>query len=149
MTSPAFEQTLPRFSARLPQNATSYTALSGTDANLIGIARGLSARMRFMRFQFSLATLLVCMTVLAVVCAVSVTLPVQQKVRDWVDPPRYSAVGKMSQERHTVYRWRSPSIENITWRVIVWGPLAFAATLAMLWTIRCLKSRRHIEPPVG
>ena len=33
--------------------------------------------MPVMRFQFSLATLLVCTTVLAVVCAVSVALPVR------------------------------------------------------------------------
>ena len=37
-----------------------------------------SAKMRAMRFQFSLATLLVCVTVLAVVAAIAALMPVRE-----------------------------------------------------------------------
>ena len=56
------------------------TTLWGLKANLSVNAHYSSATMPIMRFQFSLATLLVCMTVLAVVCAAAVAFPVQEKI---------------------------------------------------------------------
>jgi hypothetical protein len=44
---------------------------------------------------------------------------------------------------------RQPFVSEITFRVAWGGPLAVAATLAILWAIRRLKSRRENGPPVG
>ena len=88
-----------------------------------------------MKLQFSLATLLVCVTVLAVVAAVAAKVPVQASGLEisWYD-------GTYD---------RPPNAAELASRLAWSWPLALAATLGVLWAIRRLKSRRHTEPPVG
>jgi hypothetical protein len=54
-------------------------------------------------------------------------------------------------ELHTVQysSARAPTGKEIAVQLALWGPAAIAGTLGVLWAIRRLKSRRHIEPPVG
>jgi hypothetical protein len=95
-----------------------------------------------MKLQFSLATLLVCVTVLAVVIAISVQMPVTYKpniANSYVGPYSTSAIELN----------RSPKPSEIEARIAIWGIPSVAATLAMLWAIRRLKSRRENGPPVG
>jgi len=90
-----------------------------------------------MRFQFSLATLLVFMTVLAVVCAVCVQQPVREEkvIETSIFPKAFLRVTS-----------RRPTAQEIASRLALWEPLSMAATLGTLWSIRHLKSRRHTEP---
>jgi hypothetical protein len=107
-----------------------------------------------MKLQFSLATLLVCVTVLAVVCAVSVNadvvetrlvpkttlVPLTPFTRGVIWPP----IEATAKEIH-----RSPTRADIVWRLAIWGPNSVIATLVLLWSIRRLKSRRANGPLVG
>jgi hypothetical protein len=102
-----------------------------------------------MRFQFSLATLLVCMTVLAVVVAACTRLPVAETQRvqvgrglDW----GFISIAPTWETREVT---RSPGASEAALRIAWSGPLAVAATLATLWTIRRVKSRREIQPSIG
>ena len=85
-----------------------------------------------MKLQFSLATLLICMTVLAVVCAISIKIPAINMV---IDPDPFSS--------GFVPFSRPPTLSEIAIRLAVWGPTTIAATLGVLWTFRRLKSRPH------
>ena len=109
--------------------------------------------MPIMRFQFSLATLLVCMTVLAVVCALAVAVPVRQSFYfpDTENEGGPLPIGFFRQPIKTIeYIYpRPPTAIDISWRVAVWGTPAVAATLGTLWAIRRLKSRRENGPAVG
>ena len=86
------------------------------------------------------------MTVLAVVCALCAKTTVHE-----------DATLVAMKSEHTVIHFeevmrahdRRPNGSEIARRMILWFPPAFAATLAVMWTIRRLKSRRHTEPPVG
>ena len=53
----------------------------------------------------------------------------------------------VAHELHNIAR--NPTSDEILWRFFLAGLPALAATLAVLWSIRRLKSRRHTEPPVG
>ena len=86
-----------------------------------------------MKLQFSLATLMVCLTVLAVVCALAATIPVSED----------------HGVTHVEYFEGPPSLAEMAQRFATWGLPSIATTLATLWAIRRLKSRRHAEPPVG
>src|SRR5262245_49346185 len=90
--------------------------------------------MRAMRLQFSLATLLVCITVLAVVCAVCVAV----HVREIVHGPTYYS-GK------PIYTWdeieRLPNAAEIVQRLAFWGPASLAVTLGVLWIGRRVLGR--------
>jgi hypothetical protein len=97
-----------------------------------------------MKLQFSLATLLVCVTVLAVVCAVAVGIPVSEIVQEY--PKWYSS---SPIKPYNVAHPRPPTTSEIASRLALWGPPALAATLGALWVIRRLKSRRENGPPVG
>jgi hypothetical protein len=93
-----------------------------------------------MKLQFSLATLLVCMTVLAVVLSYSISKPV-------IEPLDYSnALGPFWSDHDIA---RNPTLREVSFRFLCFGPPALIGTLAALWAIRRLKSRRHTEPPVG
>jgi hypothetical protein len=92
-----------------------------------------------MKLQFSLATLLVCMTVLAVVCAACALVPVYF----CIDSTR--GFGK----QYTTSISFPPTLLTFAQRLAWSVPLALAATFGVLWAIRRLKSRRHTEPPVG
>ena len=99
-----------------------------------------------MKLQFSLATLLVGVTVLAVICAVAVAVHVHE-ILQLAGPYQYGV-----NPPYQLYKFefdRAPHIAEIAWRMFVWGTPSVAATLAVLWSIRRLKSRRHTEPPVG
>ena len=78
------------------------------------------------------------MTVLAVVCAISIKIPAINMV---IDPDPFSS--------GFVPFSRPPTLSEIVVRTALWGPLAIAGTLAVVWIVRRLKSRREIEPPVG
>jgi hypothetical protein len=101
-----------------------------------------SAIVRNMKLQFSLATLLACMTVLAVVCAACAMVPVHQSVGG-----SYTIAGIIHTD---ISEWDdSPEVNDVLRRFSIWSPLSVAATLGVLWAVRRLKSRRHTEPPVG
>jgi hypothetical protein len=103
-----------------------------------------------MKLQFSLATLLVCMTVLAVVTSLAIGLKVHE--------PTVETITKVVGEGNNRLFIKTPKQSTIlraatgpeaAWRLALWGPVAITAVLVMLWAIRRLKSRRHTEPPVG
>ncbi len=97
-----------------------------------------------MRFQFSLATLLVCMTVLAVVCGLAAIIPVHDPL-----PVRFE--NDPAGKRIIVWdgEIRRPYANEITWRIATWGSESVIAALIVLAAVGILKSRRHTEPPVG
>ena len=95
-----------------------------------------------MKLQFSLATLLIGLTVLAVVCAVSVEIPVRQII--FLD---FAGAGGVGRAEHVHYE--PPTASEFALRLAWAGPLSIAATLTVLQAIRRLKSRRHTEPPAG
>jgi hypothetical protein len=97
--------------------------------------------MPIMRFQFSLATLLVCMTVLAVVAALSVGVPFYMTT--WIPDRSFGDSGGFFEISYPITGW------EIARRFVLWGTPATAATLGTLWAIRRLKSRRRTEPPGG
>ena len=84
-----------------------------------------------MKLQFSLATLLVCVTVLAVVCGIAAFVPINSEdVYIPRLPPNASEVILVAP---------SPkSAVDIIGRVAVGCPLSLAATLTALWLIRRL-----------
>jgi hypothetical protein len=95
--------------------------------------------MRIMKPQFSLATLLVCMTVLAVVAAISTAVPVQ-----WT--PAEALARRMTSDGIFLSGWDPPRRANaseVIGRVAIWGLPAIAATFGVLRLIRRLKSRRE------
>jgi hypothetical protein len=100
-----------------------------------------------MKLQFSLATLLVCMTVLAVVIAIAVAMPVYQ-VESSYDASEMRGGTPVLVRRTIAYEVRKPTAEDIILRLMWAAPSSIAATLGVRWAIRRLKSRRHIEPPV-
>ncbi len=95
-----------------------------------------------MKLQFSLATLLVCMTALAVASYLSVRLEVLETMH-------FISSDTSVYEGHWEPIYRKPMAREIAWRMAWAGPLAIAATLSLLWAIRRLKSRCHTEPPIG
>jgi hypothetical protein len=97
-----------------------------------------------MKLQFSLTTLLVCVTVLAVLCVVCVQIPV-------VKPHHFTIMGQPMYILTGAgeYADRPPTTSEIFQRLAIVVPLSIAATLAVLWTIRRLKPCRHTKPSVG
>jgi hypothetical protein len=98
-----------------------------------------------MKLQFSLATLLVCVTVLAIVAFFAGAVKVEEPGQVW--DLRISATDAV-KSFHRAYS-RSPTANEIIARSAIWGTPAVIATLVLLWTIRRLKSRRENGPPVG
>jgi hypothetical protein len=96
-----------------------------------------------MKLQFSLATLLICMTVLAVVCAFAISVKVFKPAVKFVLP------GDTSEHIARKALYRTLTVAEVTLRIVLWGASAIAATLIVLRVIGRLKSRRHTEPPVG
>ena len=99
-----------------------------------------------MKLQFSLATLLVCMTVLAVVCALAFRLKVHQPEKPM---GVYIIHGPLADELIEPANDHVPTPSEAAKRLAIWGPLSIAVTLGVLWLIRRLKSRRENGPPVG
>ena len=99
-----------------------------------------------MKLQFSLAKLLICVTVLAVVCAFAVTLTVKEIT--FPSLPRNFSGEEINTFSLLSYS-HPPTGWDITRRLAFWDTPAVTVTLAGLWIVRGLKSRREIEPPVG
>ena len=97
-----------------------------------------------MKLQFSLATLLVCVTVLGLVCALAAVVPVYERV-----PYGYGSYTRDSANLPTIDRIRLPSASERVRRIGFWVPASAIIMLGVLWTIRRLKSRRENKPPVG
>src|SRR4051812_23261673 len=94
-----------------------------------------------MRIQFSMLTMLLCMTAFAAVCAIAVKLPVDEQIRiavEQVTPntgyPVYETL------RHP------PAVQTIAWRLALWAPLANSTTLATVWMLR-KRAQRMIASP--
>jgi hypothetical protein len=95
-----------------------------------------------MKLQFSLAKLLVCMTVFAIVAGICASSP----VRELFFLQRH--MGVLVGEPMPV-RILPPNAREIFWRMAYWEPPILTATLLLLWSLHRLKSRRHAEPPGG
>ena len=95
-----------------------------------------------MKLQFSLATLLVCVTVLAVVAAFAAGIQVHD-MTEWQP---------IANSKHQMFQWtefdRPPHVAEIARRMLIWGSPTLVATLAVLWSIRRLKSSRENGPPI-
>jgi hypothetical protein len=100
-----------------------------------------SATIRGMKLQFSLATLLVCMTVLAVLFAACVTIPVAdfQDVVTRHEMPSDGQIRKFAEVHNHQEVSRAPKGTEVTWRLIFSWPLAFL--ISWLWIFR-----RNIKP---
>jgi hypothetical protein len=93
-----------------------------------------------MKLQFSLATLLICTAVLAVVLSYCISKPV-------IEPLDYSnPLGPLWSDHDIA---RNPTFSEVSFRFLCLGPPALAGNLAALHAVRRLKSRRHTEPPIG
>ena len=104
------------------------------------------------RFQFSLTTLITCITVFAVVSAVSVAAPVREKHMFHVIL-NYNDLGGVFQEQYVSRRATGLEIAG---RMMLWGPVAVAAVLSMLWAVNRRRSRSPLRkvttpcpPPAG
>jgi hypothetical protein len=97
-----------------------------------------------MKLQFSLATLLVCMTVLALVCCIAAVIPVHESVvTSPSGPPFESAFGPIVNLR------RRPELSEVIQRATMFSLPAVGIAMVALWSIRRLKSRRENGPPGG
>ena len=103
--------------------------------------------MHSMKLQFSLATLLVCVTVLAVVCALAVALPVNERTISKT-PGRSLAPDGLPVTYEMIHYRHKPTPWEVTARTALWGSPAIVLTLGLAWAIRRLKSRRENVPPV-
>lgn len=113
-----------------------------------------------MKLQFSLVTLLVCMTVLAVVAAFCKALPVKVPAHT-ENIAITSEISRQLTQRgiRAAYGQTVPAlypaeshpvkVNEFAWRLAWAAPLSIAGTLAVLWLIRRLKSRRENGPSVG
>ena len=101
-----------------------------------------------MKLQFSLATLLVFMTVLAVVCSLAVEIDIAETRIIFIAGSMIRPADTWEHQRCEIIH-RSPTALETIERIFMWGIPSIAATLGILSTIRRLKSRRHTEQPVG
>ena len=98
-----------------------------------------------MKLQFSLATMLVWITVLSIVLAASIAVPV------WYRYP-IAEVTDGTVTTEVIYGKAYPRLPfpaDVLWRLAIWGVPAIVITQIILWLVRRLKSSRHTEPPVG
>src|SRR5262245_50845281 len=90
-----------------------------------------------MKLQFSLATLMVCVTVLAAVSAAAVSVKVHEPKAERV----FELLG--ASLWNVVEVPRAPNSSEILWREIAWGLPSVGTTLALLWIIRRLPEFVH------
>jgi hypothetical protein len=94
--------------------------------------------MRGMKFRFSLSTLLICLTVLAVVCIACAKIDVVER-----GYPPNSLRGRFRVSNKTTATFvRKPTTAEAAWRMAWSGPVAVSATVASLWLIRRIRARR-------
>jgi hypothetical protein len=83
-----------------------------------------------MKLRFSMATMLLYITVLAVVISICGTIPIQEM-------HGYVAVRNNPEPLIGYYRvTRPPTMREAACRFAVWGPASIAATLAVIWIAR-------------
>jgi hypothetical protein len=98
-----------------------------------------------MKLQFSLATLLVWITMLSIVLFASTWTPVWRS-----DPIDYQFTnGVLTKVAYGKPYSHSPRLKDVLWRLGVWGVPAVAITQLVIWRFRRLKSRHENGPPVG
>jgi hypothetical protein len=96
-----------------------------------------SATLHGMKLQFSLATLLVCVTVLAVVAGLCASVKVRQD----------AVIVENHLGQTAIYDEASPEISQLpnetkfARRVSLWVPASVAATLGVLWTMGVRRER--------
>jgi hypothetical protein len=96
-----------------------------------------------MKLQFSLVTLLVCMTVLGTVAGACLMIDISLVKHHLAMTPGGSEVEYFELIRS------KPNAGQAALRMAWSEPLAVAATLAVLSLVRSLKSRSHTQPPIG
>jgi hypothetical protein len=99
--------------------------------------------MSIMKPRFSLATLLVITTVLAIVAALCATINVQSEPMMGVGVNSSAGlIGTFILDPH------APDLRELALRLLWSWPLAIFMSLSALWIVRRLKSRRYAEPPI-
>jgi hypothetical protein len=103
-----------------------------------------------MKLQFSLATLLVAVTLICVIASIA-SLAFCIKIHEPMERTSYwsSNNGGISIESIRQPYDRSPTLLEFARRMALWGTPAITGTVGLLWAIRRLKSRREKGPPVG
>jgi hypothetical protein len=87
--------------------------------------------------QFSLATLLICVTVLAIVAGMSTVIPVTHVVN--VSYEAGPVAPTLLPDK--VYEHYRPEARDIAWRLALWWPISIAGTLAVRWIVRRLRGQ--------
>jgi len=96
-----------------------------------------------MKLQFSLATMLVCVTMLAGDLALATAIPVKETIFICFTPDANPRPGDDKQTYS-----RPPTDGEIVSRLLIVLPLSIAPPLCALWLIRRLKSRGENGQPV-
>jgi hypothetical protein len=99
--------------------------------------------MRGMKLQFSLTTMLIGITVLGVISAVVVALPVYEEKQVTITTAWKTYDGQPVYTLATKTEGHAPTGRDISWRLLIWGPLAVAGVLAVLYGIRGIKIYRN------
>src|SRR5262249_30243724 len=106
-----------------------------------------SGRIGGMKLQFSLATLLVCITVQAVVAAICAQIRVtdtSEIIRQLRLAPSGTRFTQFDVPIELVRR--PPTIGEIALRLGFWGPVSAVATLSVVWIVRRLRRRTCPSP---
>jgi hypothetical protein len=88
-----------------------------------------------MKLQFSLATLLICMTVLAVVAAICSRVLITETLlpNPFQTPNPFEPDGPLIS--------RPPTVGEIALRMSLWGPASIVVSLGALWVVRRFRTR--------
>ncbi len=92
-----------------------------------------------MKLQFSLATILICIAVLAVVCAICVQIPVTEEF----DAPPLPGAPQSSHPAFSIIDERPPTLLETGQRLAIWWPSSIAAIFTARWAVGRLKFRRE------
>jgi hypothetical protein len=93
--------------------------------------------------RFSLSTLLLCVTILAVDTAACSRLPIAEcRVLIVEEIDRTTQVASSSEIHDPTGEYRKPSIAESAMRLAWSGPIAIAATLTAIWVVKTSRSRQ-------